>query len=104
MGGAGGATMQTPNRGLQSAGLAQVQWAIRLLETALGSLGATSEPGQAVMKAIQNLAKHVPAGSTSPGVEQSALQKTMSDARAEQPKLQMLRTMGGDGGPSAQAA
>ncbi len=85
MGGAGGATMPTPNRGHQAAGAAMVQQAVRLLEKSLSMLGAESEPGIAVMKSITNLAKHIPPGSTSPGVEQSALQKMMQEQKAQQP-------------------
>ena len=106
MGGAGGATMPTPNRGLQAAAMAQLTHAIRILEKSLPMLGVETEIGQAVMKALQSLSKHVPAGSGSPGVEQSGLAKMMGEQRQEQPMLQVMKAMGqgGQGQPSPQPA
>jgi len=95
--------MPTANRGHQAAGLANVQWAVRLLEKSLPLVGAETEPGQAIMKAIQSLSKHVPAGSTSPGVENSALQQAMIQAKQEQPMISTLRSLG-QGQPQPGAA
>ena len=71
------AQMPTPDRGGQAAALALVSTAVRILERALPQLGAGSDPGKDVMKALQNLTKHVPQGATSPGVENSAMQQMM---------------------------
>jgi hypothetical protein len=71
-----------------------VSVAVRILEKALPMLGAETEPGIAVMKCITNLAKHVPQGSTSPGIENQALQGLMMQQKQEQPMLQTLRSMG----------
>ena len=101
-------TMPTPNQGLKAAALAQLQWAVRIMEKALPMLGSTSEEGKSVMKALVSLQKLVPAGSTSPGVENSALQQMMLGARQEQPMLAMLKNAqagaGGAGGPGGAAA
>jgi hypothetical protein len=97
----------TPNRGNQAAALAQVQWAVRLLETALPQLGAASPQGQAVMKAITSLSKHTPTAGGSPGVQKTALQDLMMQQRQQQPMMDMLRGQGGGiagpmgGAPSA---
>jgi len=99
-----GVTQPTANRGNQASGLAWVGTAVRLLERALPLLGAGTEPGQAVMKALSSLSKHVPPGSTSPGVENSALQQAMMQQKAEQPMLQLLRSQGGGGGQPPQPA
>ena len=45
--------MPTPDRGNQAAAMAQLSWAVKILEGALPLLGATSEPGQAVMTALK---------------------------------------------------
>ncbi len=90
-------TMPTPNRGHQAAGLAQVAVAVRILEKALPMLGAESEPGGIVMKTITNLAKLVPQGSTSQGVENQAMQGLMQQQKQEQPMLQVMRSMGQGG-------
>ena len=65
------------NKGLQSAALAKVQVAVRILEKALGDLGSSTDQGKELMKALTALGKMVPSGSTSPGVEQTALQQLM---------------------------
>lgn len=92
-------TMPTVNRGLQTAALAQVQWAVRLLERALPMIGSASEPGKDIMKAITALGKHVPPGASSPGVEQSSLQQMMMQQRQEQPEIARMRAMGGGTAP-----
>ena len=92
--------MPTPDRGSQAAALAQVSWAVRLLEKALPLLGVASPPGKDVMSALKSLSKHVPPGSMSPGVENNALQQLMMQGKQEQPQIQALRAMGQGGGPS----
>lgn len=91
--------MPTPDRGLQSAALAQVSWAVRILEKALPLLGAGSNPGKDVLKALQSLTKHVPPGSTMPGAENSVLQQMMMQGKQEQPMNQVLQAMGQGGAP-----
>ena len=89
----------TPNRGLQAAALAQVVWAVRLLEKALPGIGAATPAGKDIMKAISNLTKHIPAGAASPGMEQTALQGLMQSAKQEAPQLQALKAAGAQPGP-----
>lgn len=87
--------------------MAQVQWAVRMLEKALPMLGIETEPGQAVMKALSTLSKHISPGSTSPGVEQSSLQQMMMQARQDQPQLALMKQLaagGGGGGGMPKAA
>lgn len=97
--------MPTPNRGLQANATAMVSVALRQLEKAIPMAGAETELGKALMKAVSALAKHAPAGSGSPGVEQSAMGKMMAEQKQEQPLLQLMRQQGGGGAPpTAQAA
>lgn len=96
--------MPTPNRGSQAAALAKVSSAVKLLETALPELGATTEPGQAVMKAIQSLAKHAPSGSIDKGVEATSLQTLMMANKQDNPMLNLLRSMGQQLQPGAAPA
>lgn len=77
--------------------MAQVQWAVRMLERALPMLGIESEPGQAVMKALSTLSKHIAPGSTSPGIENNSLQQMMMQAKQEQPQLSLMRQMASQG-------
>lgn len=104
MGGAGGATMPTPNRGMQAAAMAQLTQAIRIMEKALPMVGVETEMGKDVMKALTQLSKHIPAGSGSPGVENQALQKMMMEQKQEQPMQQLLRSQGQGAPPPGGAA
>ena len=79
--------------------MAQVSWAVRILEKALPLLGAGSDSGRDVLKALQSLTKHVPPGSTMPGVENSTLQQMMMQGKQEQPMNQVLQAMGQGGAP-----
>lgn len=79
--------------------MAQVSWAVRLLERALPMLGVTSPVGKDVMSAMKSLAKHVPPGAASAGVENNALQQMMLQGKQEQPMVQALRAMGQGGAP-----
>lgn len=95
--------MPTPNRGQHSAGLALVRNAVNILSQALPKLGAETEPGQAVLKALTSLGKHVPPGATTPGAEHTGMQQFMMGQRQQNPLLAALGAMGGGGGgaPSA---
>lgn len=86
--------MPTPDRGNQAAALAQLSWAVKILEGALPLLGATSEPGQAVMKALTTLSKHVDPGAFSAGTQRSTLEKMMMQAKQDNPMQQILGAMG----------
>jgi len=88
-------TQPTPNRGLQAGALGIVAQAVRLLEKALPMLGAETEPGKDVMRALPMLSKHIPPGAMSPGVENTALQQLMMQQRQQAPMLQALRAMQG---------
>ncbi len=94
--------MPTPDRGAQAGALAQVAWAVRLLEQAVQPLGMTTDVGQAITKAISSLAKHIPQGSTSPGVEQSALRDMMMKAKQDQPQQAVLSALGQGQPPGGQ--
>lgn len=94
-------SLPVPNRGLEAAALARVKVALKILEMAVPALGAETEPGRAVLDAIRSLAKHVPPGSSSPGVETTALQDLMLRQRQESPMHQVMRAMGSGAAPPA---
>lgn len=87
-----------PNQGHQAAGMAIMSQAIRLLEKALPMLGAESDAGREVLSALGRLAKHLPAGSTSPGVEMSSLQKLLMEQRQQNPMMALMRQQQQGGG------
>ena len=68
------ATSPVPNKGLEAAGMAKLGLVVRQLEQLVPLLGVGTEAGQAVVKALTNLSKHVQPGAVSPGAEQSGLQ------------------------------
>jgi len=91
-------TMAVPNAGREAAGLARLNMVVRMLEEVLPMFGAGSEVGQSVLKSVSSLAKHIPAGSMSAGVEQSAMQGVQNSARQQAPLIAALRArMSGQG-------
>ncbi len=67
-------------------------------------MGASSDPGKDALKAAQLLLKHVPPGSTSPGVGNNAMMKLMRDQSAQKPMAQMAAGQGGAQPPQPAAA
>jgi hypothetical protein len=78
---------------------------VKQLETLLPELGATSEAGQAVLKALNSLVKFVPAGSVTPAAQKNSIeaqQRGMQQNNQQMQALQALRAKmgaGGGGGP-----
>lgn len=87
MGGAGGASMPAPNVGHLASGRVFVQQATKMLEKALPMVGAESDIGQAVIKAIQNLTKFT-GPEASPQMQQTGLQQLMMSAKQGQQQPQ----------------
>ena len=86
--------MPTPNRGLQANGLALVSAAVKVLLRALQSLGPETDPGKDVLKAVTALSKHIPPGSTSPGIENNSFAQLQAQQRQEAPMLNLMRAQG----------
>ena len=85
------ATGPVPNKGQEAAGLAKLGLVVRMLESLVPSLGAGTEAGKDVLKALTSLSKHVPPGAVSPGIEQTSLMKMMQDQRQQQPQIAAMR-------------
>jgi len=83
--------MPVANRGDQAEGIALLSAAVHTLEEAMPKLGVGSEAGQEVMKSLPRLAKHVPPGAVSIGVENSALQKIMLKNRQNSMAVAQMR-------------
>lgn len=91
----------TPNKGMEAAGLQRLASVLKQLEELVPMFGSGTEPGQAVLKALNSLAKHVPPGSVTPASERSNIeQMAMRNTQANQ-SMQALRQGGGAGGPPA---
>jgi len=103
------ATAPVPNKGLEAAGMAKLGLIVRQLEQIVPLLGAGTEAGKDVLKALTSLSKHVPPGAVSPGVENSALQGLMLKQRQQTPQIAQMRAAlaqqkpEGAGAPPAEA-
>ncbi len=64
--------------------------------------GPGSDVGKAVIKASNDLAKHVPAGSTSPGVQNNAMMEMQRSQQAQQPMAAMMAARGAGGAAQQQ--
>lgn len=89
------ATGPVPNRGFEAAGLQRLGVVTKQLEELLPLLGASSEQGQAVLKALNLLVKHVPIGSVSPQAEKNTLEQAMMKAIQNGKQMQALKAPGG---------
>lgn len=62
-----------------------------MLESLVPLLGASTEPGKAVLDALKNLAKWLPAGSVTPASERNTLEQAMMQNTANNQQVQALR-------------
>ncbi len=90
------------DRGREAAGMSRLGVIVRLMEETVPLLGVGSEPGQAMLKALNSLAKHVPPGSVTPGVQQSTMQRLMQQQQQMGPQVAAMRAMGQQPGQPAQ--
>ena len=67
------------------------------MEETIPLLGVGSEPGQALLKALNSLAKHVPPGAVTPGVQQSTMERLLAQQKQMGPQIAAMR--GGQGAP-----
>ena len=95
------ATGATPNKGLEAAGMQKLGQVVKQLEPLVAELGASSEAGQAVLKALNSLVKFVPAGSNTPAAQKNSIeaqQRGMAQNNQQMQALQAMRAkMGGQG-------
>jgi hypothetical protein len=69
------ATGPTPNKGYEAAAMQRVGVLVKAMTDILPQVGATSDLGQALMKSITLLAKHVPPGTNSNAAEKNSIEK-----------------------------
>ena len=97
------ATGPTPNKGYEAAAIQRVGLIIKQLTDLLPMAGATSDIGKTVMKAINDLAKHVPPGSTSPAAEKNSIEQ-MAMRNAQQSQMMQQMRPGAQGAPGGAPA
>lgn len=84
-------TGPTPNNGYEAAGLQKLGMVVKMLTDILPLLGAGSEGGQAVLKALGSLAKLVPTGSVSPAGERNSLQSILMQNAQQNQQMKLLQ-------------
>ena len=85
------ATGPTVNKGHQAGGLQVVGIIVKLMEEAIPRVGASTEVGQDLLKALQAIAKHVPPGTVSPAGEKNQMEQMMMKQRQAGPQIAAMR-------------
>lgn len=91
------AAQPTPNRGFEAAGMQQLGPLVQALIEIVPKVGAGSDAGQAILKAVQSLSKFVPPGSVTPASQQQmvrALQQRMAQNNPQMAALAQMRQQG----------
>ena len=89
--GLGPASMPVPNRGLEAAAMARLAVHVQALQTLLAVLPAGSDIARDVREAVNKVAKHVPPGSVSQGVQMTEAQRSLMQQRQQGPQIAAMR-------------
>ena len=95
------ASQPTPNRGYEAAGLQRLGLVVQQLQEILPQVGAGSDIGQAVLKALTSLSKFVPPGSVTPAGQKQQIEQMMQKQQQGNQQMQLLaaqRAQGAQGG------
>jgi hypothetical protein len=84
------AAQPTPNRGYEAAGLQRLGLVIQQLQEILPQVGAGSDVGQAVLKALSSLSKFVPPGSVTPAAQRQMLERMGQAQQQGNQQMQVL--------------
>ncbi len=88
------ATGATPNKGYEAAGLQELGVIVKQMEKILPQLGASSDPGKAVLDCLNKLVKFVPAGSVTPAAQKNSIeaqQRAMAQNNQQAQAVQQMR-------------
>ena len=88
------ATGATPNKGYEAAGLQELGVIVKQMEKILPQLGASSDPGKAVLDCRNKLVKFVPAGSVTPAAQKNSIeaqQRAMAQNNQQAQAVQAMR-------------
>lgn len=95
--GASPATGPTPNKGYEAAVLQRLGLVTKQLTEMLSLAGATSDIGRDLMKALNILVKHVPAGSVSPAAEKQNIDRMAMSNTQNNQQMQALKQQAAQG-------
>jgi hypothetical protein len=99
--GPGGATAPGANRGLEAAALARLAVYAQGMATILAVLPVGSDASRDVREALNKIAKHIPPGGASPGVQMSEAQRNLMQQRQMGPQIAAMRAGQAGGGQPA---
>lgn len=85
------ATTPAPNRGLEAAALAKLAVYVQGMSVLLAVLPAGSDIARDVREAINKIAKHVPPGAVSQGIQMTEAQKNLMQQRQAGPQVAAMR-------------
>lgn len=109
-GGAGGATMPTPNRGIEAQAIAKLKLVAQQLALISGIMPVGSEAARDMREALNKISKHIPEGAVSQGVQMSQAQQQLMQTKQQAPQIAAMRAAQPAGGappppsPQPQAA
>ena len=83
--------MPVPNRGLEAAAMAQLAVHVQALQMLLAVLPAGSDIARDVRSAVDKVAKHVPPGGVSQGVQMTEAQRALMQTRQQGPQIAAMR-------------
>lgn len=89
--GPGGATSPVPNRGFEAAALAKLAVHVQAMQTILALLPAGSDVARDVREAVNKVAKHIPPGGMSQGVQMTEAQRSLMQQRQQGPQIAAMR-------------
>lgn len=92
--GVSSATGPTPNAGYEAAAFQRIAMHVNALSELIPLIGATSEAGQALLKALTSLSKVVPVGASSPTSDRNAIENLALRNQQNSSDLQALRSGG----------
>ena len=91
-------TGPTPNKGYEANAIQRVSLLVKQMAEILPQIGATSDLGQALMKAMQGLSKHFTPGTSSNAAEKNAIEKmAITNQQNGQMQQQLKQAMGPQG-------
>jgi len=83
--------MPTPNQGLEAQALAKLAVHVQAISLISGVLPAGSEAARDIREALNKLAKHVPPGAVSQGLQMSEAQRALMQQRQMGPQIAAMR-------------
>ena len=99
-----GATQPTPNAGMEAAALQRVGVVIKQVQDIMQMVGAGSEPGKDLLKALNILVKMVPSGNVSNASERNMLEQSLMRNTQNGQQQQMLKQSQAQKPPAGQPA